>query len=73
MASFFSTTLVVAGFLTVTSSTAIAMANPAAVFCEKMGGESVTVKQSPDDGETGLCQFRNGNTFEEWTLYRMFN
>lgn len=53
-------------------STAHAMANPASVYCGKLGGKSeiATLKTG---GQIGLCLFPNGRIFEEWTLFRTFN
>ena len=50
---------------------AVAIPNPSAVFCEKMGGESEIVTRK-DGSEIGLCVFENGTIIEEWTLFRMF-
>lgn len=54
------------------ASSAFALPNPASVYCEKLGGKSEIVTQA-DGGQAGLCVFENGNVFEEWTLFRMFN
>lgn len=47
------------------------MANPASVFCDKMGGTLSIVKESP--GEVGYCTLPSGERIEEWTLYRRDN
>lgn len=49
---------------------ALAMANPASVFCGTMGGRSVIAKL-PDGGGIGLCYLPGKKIVEEWTLYRM--
>lgn len=46
----------------------VGMANPASVYCEKIGGKSIIKKQQ--DGDIGYCQFANGQVVEEWDLYR---
>lgn len=53
-------------------TTAQAMANPAAVFCARMGGRSVIATVS-DGGQVGLCYLPGKKIVEEWTLLRMFN
>ncbi|PQQ35880.1 DUF333 domain-containing protein [Photorhabdus luminescens] len=54
------------------STIAVAMPNPASVFCGKLGGESQIVTQK-NGGELSLCVFKNGTIIEEWTLFRMYN
>lgn len=49
---------------------AFAMANPASVFCSKMGGRSETAKLS-DGSEIGLCFLSDNRIIEEWTFFRM--
>ncbi len=49
----------------------IGMANPASVYCEKIGGKLDIVKGA--DGETGYCTLQNGERIEEWALYRRDN
>lgn len=51
---------------------AMAMANPAAVFCGKMGGHTVSAKLA-DGSEIGLCYLPGNKIVEEWTLFRMFD
>lgn len=59
------------GAATIVPSSALAMPNPASVFCEKMGGRSVMAKLESGD-ELGLCYLPKNRIVEEWTLYRMF-
>lgn len=47
----------------------IGMANPASVYCEKLGGKSVIEKNS-DGSEYGVCHLPDGSKVEEWELYR---
>ncbi|WP_343593040.1 DUF333 domain-containing protein [Paracidovorax wautersii] len=47
-----------------------AMANPASVFCSKMGGRSEIAKLS-DGSEIGLCFLGDNRIIEEWTFFRM--
>ncbi|KAA5955377.1 MULTISPECIES: DUF333 domain-containing protein [unclassified Pantoea] len=49
----------------------IGMANPASVYCEKIGGKLDIVKGP--DGETGYCTLPSGERIEEWALYRRDN
>lgn len=51
------------------SSTAmkVGMANPASVYCEKLGGKSIIKKDK--EGDVGYCQLPNGQIIEEWKLY----
>ena len=50
---------------------AVGMANPASVYCEKMGGKLDIVKGP--DGESGYCTLPGGERIEEWVLYRRDN
>ncbi|AIO76927.1 DUF333 domain-containing protein [Burkholderia multivorans] len=45
-----------------------ALANPASVNCEKLGGRHVI--RSLPRGQVGMCVFKDGRVCEEWTLYR---
>ena len=51
---------------------AMAMSNPASVFCEEMGGRVVNAKLASGD-EIGLCYLTDKKIVEEWTLFRMFD
>lgn len=44
------------------------MANPASVYCEKIGGKLDIVKKP--EGWTGYCTLPSGERIEEWALYR---
>jgi len=44
----------------------VGMANPASVYCEKMGG-TLTIKDEAS-GQVGYCSFPNGKVCEEWAL-----
>jgi len=46
-----------------------AIANPASVNCEKVGGQ-LSIKKREDGGEYGLCSFDEGRACEEWALMR---
>lgn len=50
-----------------TKSMKIGMANPASVYCEKLGGKSTIKKEQ--DGDVGYCQLPDGQVIEEWKLY----
>jgi len=45
------------------------IANPASVYCEEHGGESVIVTMDAG-GQKGYCKFANGNMCEEWAFFR---
>jgi len=45
------------------------MANPASVYCGKLGGKLDIVK-GPDGGEVGYCSLPGGERIEEWALFR---
>ncbi|MDI9698365.1 DUF333 domain-containing protein [Burkholderia cenocepacia] len=45
-----------------------ALANPASVNCEKLGGRHVV--RSLPRGQVGMCMFKDGRVCEEWALYR---
>lgn len=49
----------------------IGMANPASVYCEKLGG-TVHIKKTPQ-GEVGMCELADKTEIEEWTLFRRDN
>lgn len=42
-------------------------ANPASLYCASMGGN--TVIYTSQRGESGMCEFPDRSTIEEWTLY----
>ncbi|NDO80235.1 hypothetical protein CJP72_05415 [Citrobacter sp. NCU1] len=46
----------------------VAMANPAAVYCEQKGGTLVPV-QTPQ-GARADCKLPGGEVIDEWTLWR---
>ena len=45
------------------------IANPASVYCEEHGGESV-IRTMDAGGQVGYCKFANGKECEEWAFYR---
>lgn len=49
----------------------IGMANPASVYCEKIGGQSLIKKE--DSGDIGYCRLQDGTVTEEWKLYHARN
>lgn len=44
------------------------MANPASVYCDKIGGTNID-RHTPQ-GDVGLCRLPNGKTVDAWALYR---
>lgn len=51
------------------SQQAIGMANPASVYCEKIGGQTM-VKKDSTGAEAGYCRLKDGQVVDEWALYR---
>ena len=49
----------------------IGMANPASVYCQKIGGKMDIVEEPA--GEVGYCTLSGGERIEEWALYRRDN
>ncbi|MCM2493937.1 DUF333 domain-containing protein [Burkholderia glumae] len=47
----------------------VGMANPASVYCESLGGRSVSVKDK-DGAAYAICHLPDGTQIEEWALYR---
>jgi putative hemolysin len=47
----------------------VGLANPAAVYCEELGGTSVT-RTAADGSQSGVCVFADGSEYDEWALYR---
>lgn len=45
------------------------LANPASVYCVKVGGKVVMAKH-PDGGVYGICVFKDNKQCEEWALFR---
>lgn len=46
----------------------VGMANPASVYCGKIGGKLDIVKEP--SGEVGYCTLPSGERVEEWALFR---
>ncbi|WP_369826844.1 DUF333 domain-containing protein [Comamonas sp. 26] len=51
-----------------TDSPVLGMANPASVYCVKIGGK-LRIEKTPQ-GEQGICVLPNGTEMDEWTLFR---
>ncbi|WP_338491321.1 DUF333 domain-containing protein [Erwinia aphidicola] len=49
----------------------VSLANPASVYCQKVGGSLEIVKES--SGEVGYCTLPSGERIDEWALYRRDN
>jgi len=43
------------------------IANPAAVYCEKLGYQLII--QEEEDGQRGFCQFPDGSAVDEWKFF----
>lgn len=71
------TSLIVSTLLSACSSSleskstmkSIGMANPASVYCEKIGGSSIT-KKDASGNEVGYCKLPDSAVLDEWELYR---
>ena len=50
-------------------SMAMALANPASVYCESRGGK-VEIETSKDGAQTGICVFSDGTRVNEWAYFR---
>lgn len=46
-----------------------ALANPASVYCAKVGGKT-RIEKLPSDDEIGICSFKHKMECEEWALFR---
>ncbi|MGE8590615.1 DUF333 domain-containing protein [Alcaligenes sp. WGS1538] len=46
----------------------VAQSNPAAAFCQRMGGQTL-LYQGPR-GNYGTCRMQDGSEAEEWAFYR---
>lgn len=46
----------------------VGMANPASVYCAKLGGKTRIEKTTA--GEHGICVLSNGTEIDEWELFR---
>lgn len=51
-----------------TGSENMGLANPASVYCAKLGGVSTIINQA--SGQVGICSLPDGQQVEEWELYR---
>nr|WP_294914403.1 DUF333 domain-containing protein [uncultured Neokomagataea sp.] len=47
---------------------AMTMANPASVYCVKIGGRSEIRTEA--QGQVGYCHLPDGSVHEEWALFR---
>lgn len=47
----------------------LGMANPASVYCNKVGGTSI-VKKDSRGNEVGYCRLADGKVVEVWELFR---
>ncbi len=47
----------------------VGMANPAALYCQYLGGKDVT-QTADDGGQSALCQLPGGQACDQWSLYR---
>jgi putative hemolysin len=59
---------ITAALLVASVHQALALANPASVFCVKSGGKS-EIRNGPK-GQYGVCRLPNGRVVNEWSYYR---
>ena len=45
------------------------MPDPAALYCQKSGGEHLIVVRS-DGASRGVCRFKDGTEVDAWVMYR---
>jgi len=45
------------------------MTNPASVYCNEHGGQSV-IRTAADGSQSGVCVFENGNECDEWLFFK---
>lgn len=50
------------------STKSVVQANPASVFCQRMGGQTIVHKSVR--GVYGTCLMQDGTESEEWAFYR---
>ena len=50
------------------TSQSLALANPASVYCAKVGGK-VVIEKLPSKNEIGICSFKHKMECEEWALF----
>jgi putative hemolysin len=60
--------LVALAALVISVEGAVALPNPASVFCVKSGGKS-EIRNGPQ-GQYGVCRLRNGRVVDEWAYFR---
>jgi uncharacterized protein len=60
--------LVVVTMLAICPERALALANPAAVFCAQSGGKS-EIRKGPR-GQYGVCRLPDGRVVDEWSYFR---
>jgi len=60
--------LVWLAMLAVAPQGALALANPASVFCVQSGGKSEI--RNGAKGQYGVCRLPDGSVVEEWSYYR---
>jgi len=51
------------------SGPALAIANPASVFCIQSGGTELVLRDA-SGGEVGICVLPGGEMVEEWAFFR---
>jgi putative hemolysin len=56
-------------FLTNRAPASTSLANPASVYCEKMGYTDKIVTAA-DGSQSGVCVFPDGSECDEWQFYR---
>jgi len=60
--------IVCLAMLVIAPRSALALANPASVFCAQSGGKS-EIRNGPN-GQYGVCRLPDGRVVEEWSYYR---
>jgi putative hemolysin len=60
--------IIVLTMLAICPERALALANPASVFCVQTGGTS-EIRTGPR-GQYGICRLPNGRVVDEWSYFR---
>jgi hypothetical protein len=64
-----STTMISAAFLAIACApSALALPNPASVYCVQQGGRIEIIREP--QGERGICVLADGRRIDEWEFYR---
>ena len=63
------TALTVASLWPAGTAAALALSNPASVYCEQRGGR-IEIERTTNGAERGICLLQNGTRIDEWAYFR---